>query len=198
MVKVQNGWENHSIEQLESIPAQLSAPSTPITQSPYSQGRGTNGTRRHSIYSESSDRYMHSPGTRRSLSDYHAMFPPQPPILDGASHWQSSSSQHIDLTGRPSLAPAAPISSSRPSRRSFSSRVPPNLNTSGFHGSPMSMPARQGILRMPSQQAEKDALETLLFMSSPNHSTNAKHATADPSPLRSEFPAAAKRVVFEG
>lgn len=52
---------------------------------------------------------------------------------------------------------------------------------------------------MPSQQAEKDALEAMMFMSSPNNSSNLKHAaSAASSPLRTEFPPAAKRVVFEG
>lgn len=54
---------------------------------------------------------------------------------------------------------------------------------------------------MPSQQAEKDAVDTLLFMSSPNNSsylahTSAVNSTAHPSPLRFEFPTV-KRVVFE-
>jgi hypothetical protein len=107
----------------------------------------------------------------------------------------------------PSLAPAAPISPARPGRRSISSRIPPNLTTShitpkssGQPTTPTSNPIRQGILRMPSQQAEKDALETLMFMSSPNNSSNLKHAATGlaSSPLRSEFPPAAKRVVFDG
>ncbi|KAF2401946.1 hypothetical protein EJ06DRAFT_555561 [Trichodelitschia bisporula] len=41
-------------------------------------------------------------------------------------------------------------------------------------------------LRMPSQQAEKDAVDTLLFMSSPGNSANMKFAGAGPSPLRGE------------
>ena len=62
---------------------------------------------------------------------------------------------------------------------------------------------------MPSQQAEKDAVDTLLFMSgSPNNSSNMKFSSSassgggpQPSPLRSEFAltssAALKRVAFE-
>ena len=49
---------------------------------------------------------------------------------------------------------------------------------------------------MPSQQAEKDAVDTLLFMSSPNNSGRMPHTTdaLQPSPLRSEIP---RRVMFE-
>jgi acetyl-CoA hydrolase len=52
---------------------------------------------------------------------------------------------------------------------------------------------------MPSQQAEKDALDSLLFMASPNNSSNMKYtdSPAGPSPLRTEFPTAVKRVVFD-
>jgi hypothetical protein len=201
MVKVQNGWEGHSIEQLETLPTRVSAPSTPIKQSPYSHHQRISGGRRHSIYSETSDRYIHSPGSQTSPR----MLPPHASADISSPQWQQSS---IYQTGPsngssngPTLAPAAPISSGRPSRRSISSR-PPSLITSRMPQPTalVSSPARQGILRMPSGQAEKDALETLLFMSSPNNSSNAKFGagTAEPSPLRSEFPPAPKRVIFEG
>jgi hypothetical protein len=208
MVKVQNGWESHSIEQLEKLPARASAPSTPITQSPYSHRRGISGGRRQSLYSEASDRYIHSPGTQTSPG----MLPPYASSALPTSPWQQSPVYHTTSNGPsngPTLAPAAPISSGRYNRRSLSSRAPPNLIMSrtpqgAYHGqstTPTSTtPVRQGILRMPSGQAEKDALETLLFMSSPNNSSNAKFSapgTADPSPLRSEFSPAAKRVIFE-
>jgi len=62
-------------------------------------------------------------------------------------------------------------------------------------------PQRQGILRMPSQQAEKDAVDTLLFLSSPNNSASANMGLGlgmggqqQPSPLRAEF--VGKRVGF--
>lgn len=111
-------------------------------------------------------------------------------------------------------------------RRSTSSRAPPllgaNLKNSnkpftsvvgGSRGAPGTPappgskppPPTQrpvGILRMPSQQAEMDAVDSLLFMSSPNNSAHLAHtstsanSTAQPSPLRPEFPAA-KRVAFD-
>lgn len=53
---------------------------------------------------------------------------------------------------------------------------------------------------MPSQQAEKDAVDTLLFMSSPNNSgylPQTAKAAAQPRPLRADLTMVPKRVVFE-
>lgn len=199
MVKVQHGWEHHSLEELERATSQPSTPlmpSTPIT--------GNLNRRRESVYSETSDRFFNSPIMHSSPQPFPRAF----------EHHQSSAAHGFQYyatptsiaTNGPSLAPAAPISPAHPGRRSISSRVPPNLVTnriplppSGHPTTPTSNPVRQGILRMPSQQDEKDALETLMFMSSPNNSSNLKHAaSAASSPLRSDFPTVAKRVVFDG
>ena len=58
---------------------------------------------------------------------------------------------------------------------------------------------------MPSKQDEKDAVDTLMFMSSPNNSNNMRYSnSAQASPLRSEFPnanadyaAPPKKVLFD-
>jgi hypothetical protein len=198
MVKVQHGWEHHSLDQLERATSQPSTPmipSTPVTE--------TSGRRRESVYSETSERFFNSPTMQSSPQPFPRAFVPQISAGHGFQYYPTPTSM---ATNGPSLAPAAPISPARPGRRSMSSRVPPNLitnrmplTTSGQPTTPTSNPVRHGILRMPSQQAEKDALETLMFMSSPNNSSNLKHAaSAASSPLRSEFPPAAKRVVFDG
>jgi hypothetical protein len=196
MVKVQHGWEHHSLDELEKATSQPSTPmipSTPIA--------GTTGRRRESLYSETSERFFNSPIMQTSPQPFPRAFDSQ--ASTGFQYYSAPTSM---ASKGPSLAPAAPISPARPGRRSMSSRVPPNLitnrlshNMSGQPTTPTSNPVRQGILRMPSQQAEKDALETLMFMSSPNNSSNLKHAaSAASSPLRTEFPPAAKKVVFEG
>ena len=105
----------------------------------------------------------------------------------------------------PALAPAAEIGFRRKRRSSASHAPPPLLGSSqrkvlsdlgAAPRTPTGAP-RAGILRMPSQQAEKDAVDTLLFMSSPNNSGRLPHTSADaqPSPLRAEMPA--RRVMFE-
>jgi Whi5 like len=198
MVKVQHGWEHHSLDQLERATSQPSTPMIPSTPVAEAHGR-----RRESIYSETSERFFNSPIMQSSPQPFPRAFFPQTTAGHSLQYYPTPTSM---ATNVPSLAPAAPISPARPGRRSMSSRVPPNLitnriphTTSGQPTTPTSNPVRQGILRMPSQQAEKDALETLMFMSSPNNSSNLKHAaSAASSPLRSEFPPAAKRVVFDG
>lgn len=101
------------------------------------------------------------------------------------------------------LAPAADIQAGRRRRSSVSHPPPPLLGASQRkHASDLGAgprtPAtpRAGILRMPSQQAEKDAVDTLLFMSSPNNSQRFPYnSQTAPSPLRAEAPQ--RRVMFD-
>ena len=200
MVKVNNGWQNHSIDQLEHISSQLGSPilSSPVASSSV--------RRPLSVHSDSTDRYFTSPGAQRSPAQFSRLILDEPYHSSQALNAQPYTSSTARATGlqtnTPSLAPAAPIAPNRSHRRVISSKSRPTLITTKIAhdtSSQPSTPARQGILRMPSQQAEKDALESLLFMSSPNNSSNVKYidSPAGPSPLRSEFPAAAKRVIFE-
>lgn len=101
------------------------------------------------------------------------------------------------------LAPAPEIQAGR-RRRSSVSHPPPSLPGAGQKkhvsdlgvGSRTPVTPRAGILRMPSQQAEKDAVDTLLFMSSPKNSGHFPHTSQTaPSPLRAEAPQ--RRVMFE-
>lgn len=102
------------------------------------------------------------------------------------------------------LAPAPDFQQSTRRRRSSVSHPPPSLLGSSQRkhysdlGAGPQTPAtpRAGILRMPSQQAEKDAVDTLLFMSSPNNSQRYPPAgQLAPSSLRAEAPQ--RRVMFE-
>lgn len=101
------------------------------------------------------------------------------------------------------LAPAADIQVGRRRRSSISHPPPTLLGTGGKkHSSDLGasvrgpVTPRAGILRMPSQQAEKDAVDTLLFMSSPNNSGRVPPTNqVAPSPLRAEAPQ--RRVMFE-
>ena len=89
-------------------------------------------------------------------------------------------------------------------RRSSTAHPPPSLLGTAQRkhhsdvGAGQRAPAtpRAGILRMPSQQAEKDAVDTLLFMSSPKNSQHFPHSSqAGQSSLREG--ALQRRVMFE-
>lgn len=216
MVKVQNGWERHTIEELEELPSQRGSPVASSVNadafrrsldSPRISDRG----RRPSGVSENSDQHMASPGhasptgISRSLSGTPSSFWRPGSNSQPAAHTHFAFTASPAASSAPALAPAADIVSRR-NRRSNSTHAPPMLSTThrkhysdlgGMPTTPTTGP-RAGILRMPSQQAEKDAVDTLLFMSSPNNSGRLAHTSADaqPSPLKSEFPVT-KRVVFE-
>jgi hypothetical protein len=128
-------------------------------------------------------------------------------------YWRSTNKNTLDaaanlmsVTGSPhglGLAPAPEIQVGRRRRSSASHPPPPLIGTgqrkhfSDLGGTPRT-PAtpRAGILRMPSQQAEKDAVDTLLFMSSPNNSQRFPHnGHTAPSPMRADAPQ--RRVMFD-
>lgn len=245
MVKVQHGWENRSLSELEqSLPMPMSSAPARIPMTPTSTHRASHHAQRASTssintakaydspYGEYPRRYAHSPDgygvqspssqpgmLRRTISSssgegrpashsprtyasfwaQHERNPLPPPRSARHAH-HASTSTVTSVT--PSLAPPAEVIPSAMStsamsasrRRSQHGRAPPTLSTSGGLGGPskarITTPKtpRQNFLRMPSQQAEKDAVDTLMFMSSPNNSANLKHVSQQGSPLRGEFP----------
>ncbi|KAI4610271.1 uncharacterized protein J4E87_010823 [Alternaria ethzedia] len=206
MVKVQNGWEKQSLDELEESQSQRGSPNSApgrtdhlAFESPATIDR----QRRPSGVSDISDQMIMSPASdpTRSLAGTPASYwrPGTRPAMNAAANL-------ISITGAQhgyGLAPAPTFQSGR-RRRSSVSHVPPPLlgasqrkHYSDVGAGPRS-PAtpRAGILRMPSQQAEKDAVDTLLFMSSPNNSQRfPAGGQPAPSPLRAEAPQ--RRVMFE-
>lgn len=65
MVKVQNGWEKRSLDELEAMPPKHLSPSLSSGDSPRSDRR-----RRLSVNSENSERYITSPSTLTSPSTF--------------------------------------------------------------------------------------------------------------------------------
>jgi len=183
MLKVQNGWENRSLDELES----MTPPSTPARSR-----AGTGASQSWSVFAETSDRYLHLPSATET--PHHMPRPLQDPSSPERIR-QGPVIAAPTANGR-SLAPAAPISS-RSNRRSVLTKPPPMLSTVGIPRSTAEQPTtpqRHGILRIPSGQAERDAVDTLIFMSSPNNSANIGSAAG--SPLKSEF-SGIKKVMFE-
>lgn len=205
MVKVQNGWEKQSLDELEEVHSQRGSPNSApgrsdrlAFDSPSMGGR----PRRQSGVSDYSDPMLMSPASDPLRS--HAITPPTY-WRPGTKPAMNAAASLISITGANAghgLAPAPDIQAGH--RRRSNSHAPPSLIGSSQKkyfsdlGAGPRTPAtpRAGILRMPSQQAEKDAVDTLLFMSSPNNSQRFPPGSqAVPSPLRAEAPQ--RRVMFE-
>ena len=203
MVKVNNGWQSHSIDQVENLATHGTSPASSTSTihgrhssslSPRIPSHGSFHNRHQSQTSVSTTGTAIAP-TGRTLS-----------VLDTSS-WssqQSSRSAHstpplpspLATSRSGSTAPAkslAPPASIQPSRSSALSRrnsnpnyVPPALPTSSYsQGSPHTpgdfgaadhrTPTADAIHFSPHQNVrEQDAIETLLFMSSPGNSSNMK------------------------
>ncbi|KAF2010416.1 hypothetical protein BU24DRAFT_58046 [Aaosphaeria arxii CBS 175.79] len=225
MIKVQNGWEKQSLEELEDQTSQRGSPSSAPAATERLTFESPRPTMRRPSGVSDSDFPMMSPG--QGSPSYLGL--PHVAVTSGkrvasclvafvflsnrilAAAWPAGT-YAVSPLGKgngPVLAPPAEIGPRR-KRRSSASHAPPPLLGSGQRkhysdlGS-MSAPRtptststpRAGILRMPSQQAEKDAVDTLLFMSSPNNSGRIPHTSADaqPSPLRTEV--STRRVMFD-
>ncbi|KAL7794431.1 hypothetical protein V8C37DRAFT_69319 [Trichoderma ceciliae] len=187
MVKVNFGWQGHSIEEVESMAASQAV--SPIS--------GSSTIRRHS--SSASPRL----GITAASAQVH--------LAQHAAIRRKSESPNV-LSNKPSLAPPATIqpsiSAARSNpRRNSSPRYTPTMLSHSHSASPhtpgqamlvdshqsLSQPARMADpILFPSHQnvREQDAMEALLFMSSPNHSANLKHTfspSASPNPQAGAF-----------
>lgn len=182
MLKVQNGWQSNSLDEVESMASQAASPTS-----------STSTIHRHKDASASPR--VNLPST--------AVQYPQPPSQDESRNRTKTNSPpaRASSNGR-GLAPPAPI---RPSaghvpnkRRHSNARNAPKLNTLGYAGSPHTpaqpSPLLTSHMRQPDRPnlsphqnvREQDAIETLLFMSSPGNSANMKHAfspSGSPGPV---------------
>lgn len=220
MIKVQNGWEKQSLDELEEVHSQRGSPNSAPGGSrvTFDSPSIADYRRRPSAVSERSDHMLISPASDPKRS--HVLNPSQccqsprfynaneledywrstnKPAMDAAANLISITGGNADL----GLAPAPDFETGRRRRTSATHPPPPLLglaqkkhNSDPGAVSRAPTPPRAGILRMPSQQAEKDAVDTLLFMSSPKNSQYFPHATqVGPNSLREGAPQ--RRVVFE-
>ncbi|KPI43488.1 uncharacterized protein AB675_6737 [Cyphellophora attinorum] len=160
MVKVQHGWQTRSLEELES----LASASPRSTASAVTQTNVNSGSPRRLIHQRLSRKWSDSSSSVSSQSELYNMASPQLAAVP------ESGSQ---LRG---LAPPADIIAGQ--RR----RPPPNESTDISLSQDPSRTVRPAAKqRTPSQNAvlEKDAVETLLFMASPNNSSY--HVSSQPS-----------------
>lgn len=192
MVKVQNGWQKHSIEEVESLASHsprstLSAFTPRGPQSAFSPRSSLSGQ----PFLNSNLSGHPTAGRDQQSSMVHMTAPVHPPSI-------------ADSPTRRSLAPPATIV---PGQRR---RPPPNVNLqiNSSLRSPSKPKRPTTTQRTPSQNAamEADAVETLLFMStSPNNSGHfPSHLSAysptsqafstQTSPLKSQFDVSEKRL----
>lgn len=201
MVKVNNGWQSHSLDQVENLSHQVASPSSAASTI---HGHGRHGMsvspripgsrplhRRHQSFASQTtveQRSAHStPSLPSPLAPPRAAFSSQTPTQSSTQSTTQPSSQPTR-----SLAPPASIQPSRPSalsrRNSNPAYVPPPLahsysqgaspHTPAFDQNSHRIPASGGDQMMfsPHQNVrEQDAIETLMFMSSPGNSSNMKH-----------------------
>lgn len=236
MVKVQNGWESHNIDEVERLSQQASpiyamprlqnlddasepnhgpeqvkftmaahhANLTPDLTHSTTQNRGGPTSERRTPHSNSpiySPRSALASRTYESFWREHSMNAPAKPFQTP-----------VKSSPGPSLAPPADIlPRSRPETGTldtphiFAARSPkrdgPAMNDRPISNRDLSpaTPAKQrSTIRTASQNAamEKDAVETLLFMSSPGNSGHVPSGRPLDTPLQRNFPRPTKQVGF--
>ncbi|KAI5917599.1 hypothetical protein F4810DRAFT_695789 [Camillea tinctor] len=193
MVKVNNGWQSHSIDEVESLASQAASPTSST-----STLHGRQGASASPRVAVSAPRYVASnpPSTATSPT---MLLPP--PGRTYESFWRESNPKHPNSTSPisqvPTLAPPAPIQPRQPGhtnpRRNSNTRYNPAFLSHSHHLSPHTPAQPSPLQNTPGQRSgrapnvdpilfsphqnvrEQEALETLMFMSSPGNSANMKH-----------------------
>ncbi|KAK4040646.1 hypothetical protein C8A01DRAFT_35299 [Parachaetomium inaequale] len=200
MVKVNHGWQAHSIDQVETLASQAASPASSA-----STIHLRNGSSASPQLSAASHRASNN--TTPATGPHH-----QHPGRPGDSQWRTSpqstsrGSSASPVKTSHGLAPPVSIQPSQhagnPRREPNPRHVPSFLSSShhtsphagGLHTSPYLPPGRhrsamsEAMLVSPHTNVrEQDAIESLLFMSSPGNSANLKHAfpTSASQPLPS-------------
>ncbi|EMT70812.1 hypothetical protein ACKRZS_009037 [Fusarium odoratissimum] len=186
MIKVNKGWQSNSLEEVENMASQAASPVSSTSTIHNRQGS--------------------SASPRIPMSKPPSSSAPLPQPYGSASQRRKSNTPPSSSWNKPALAPPAPIrpsvlvpnSHANPRRNSHPNRTPNMLTHSHSasphtpgqpstvpHG-PKSRVMGDPVLMSPHQNVrEQDAIETLLFMSSPGNSANLKHAfspTGSPGP----------------
>ncbi|KAF2962670.1 hypothetical protein GQX73_g10904 [Xylaria multiplex] len=196
MVKVNNGWQSHSIDEVESLASQAASPTSSTSTL-------------HGRHCSSASPRISLAGFRQAVSNPPSMTTspifqhPQGRTYETYSRESASKiSSTSSISQVPTLAPPAPI---RPRqalptnpRRNSNARYTPAYLAQSHHSSPHTPSQPSPLQGTPSQHhihspnvdpilfsppqnlREQEALETLLFMSSPGNSANLKHTFLSP------------------
>ncbi|KAK6819631.1 hypothetical protein PG987_016114 [Apiospora arundinis] len=191
MLKVNNGWQSHSIDEVESLASQAGSPTSSTSTL-------------HGRHGASASPRVTLPGTRQGISST-GMSPISqvPPGRAYESFWRETNtrprvSASPPKSQLPALAPPASIQPRQPGhlnpQRHSNAKYTPAFLSPTHQGSPHTpaqpsplqstpgthisrTPNMDPIIFSPHQNVrEQEALETLVFMSSPGNSANLKHA----------------------
>jgi hypothetical protein len=215
MVKVNKGWTSNSIDEVESMASQAGSPTSSSStlhgrRNIITSPRTTIANMQQHLASLPSGTIIPAPN-----QDFDLYGRNEPPSRTYESFWRDHSTSnplpaHRSSHSKLSLQPPAdirPIPSSRRSQTPKFSKpptIPGQGSNSSLHTSAPRTPngrtdyADAKSLQTPTQKTiqEQDAMEALLFMSSPGNSGNMGHAFPPPqrsqmspqqSPLRAEF-----------
>ena len=213
MVKVNNGWQSNSIDEVESLASQKGSP-TSSTSTVHGR-RNLLTSPRATIASIQGQTSNLSTISQTPSGDFDLYSKTEPSSRTYESFWADHSAVSIPTNRQPitspppnALAPAVDIRPTPSSRRSGTPKFvkPPAISGQGSgsyqNTSAPRTPSRaeykdSPVMQTPTQKTiqEQDAIETLLFMSSPGNSGNLGHAFPPPrtigspqqSPLRAEF-----------
>ncbi|KAL2070518.1 hypothetical protein VTL71DRAFT_13544 [Oculimacula yallundae] len=218
MVKVNNGWQSNSIDEVESLASQAGSPTS--STSTLHGRRNLITSPRTTIATLQSQSGSTGQVVQAPVSDFDLYPRGDQPSRTYESFWRDHSapnyaaprqSTQTPVVSPPiskSLGPPADIRPTVSSRRSGTPKYskPPTIPNHGsqspYNTSAPRTPLRTNlrdnpIIHSPIQKTvqEQDAIETLLFMSSPGNSGNMGHAFPPPrnqgspqqSPLRAEF-----------
>ncbi|KAK2002986.1 hypothetical protein LX36DRAFT_186138 [Colletotrichum falcatum] len=227
MLKVNHGWQSHSIDEVESMASQAASPTSSHSTLQGRHEPSASPRANMARYAPTSAATTASSNT--SPATYESFW------KEGQRSAYSSTSPPAASHNAPALAPPAPIQPSRPMhnpRRNSNPRYTPTLLSHSHSASPHT-PSQQNHSATPNQRLgrtplldpvlfsphqnvrEQDAIESLLFMSSPGNSANMKnnylssmaastmpsrHALPGSQPrksLPSQRPVPQKRVGFE-
>ena len=178
MLKVNNGWQSRSLDEVEELASQAASP-------------GSNSSTARRAFDSSASPHM------ASIPETQVRFVNEPP-----SQRRKSNSPPNQPSNKPGLAPPASIKpSTGNSRRNTAPHYTRTLVGRAYSASPLgsAQPQHRAIsdLYSPHQNVrEKDAIESLLFMSSPSNSANMKHnysPNASPGPNSQPTPRTAAR-----
>jgi hypothetical protein len=211
MVKVHHGWQAHTMDQIETLASHGGSPtssnstihlriaSSASPQLSSASQRGSNNTTPATGLSQQFPPRLNESAWRdprfggSPTSPVKAVHSLAPPVSIQPSQFHSNPRRNSNARHTPTLLSHHASPNPGPNTPGQPS---PYLSTAAAGAPPQRTPVVDPILFSPHQNVrEKDAIESLLFMSSPGNSANLKHAfpsSSQPLPQRTALPTARK------